>query len=132
MKSVTLADLQADLERNPEDWSLRIRLIEGHILEGNQAAAARLVRESPGDTPLPAELQLRLHTVMTEGAPAIERYYAEQQDVKSPFVRDQRKRILPQPPQQDPEEGEGGRQGAIEAAAHLADDLKKKPSSPLR
>lgn len=129
MKTVTLAKLEADLGRNPEDWSIRLRLIEGHILENNKDAARRLVRESPDDTPLPAELQLRLHTVMTQGAPAVERYYAEQHGGESPFVRRHRKQILPQPPKSDFEErnGQGG-----QATESPAGDLKKKINLPTR
>jgi len=135
MKSVTLPELEAELERNPEDWSIRLRLIEGHILEENKEAARRLVRESPDDTPLPSELQLRLHTVMTQGAPAVERYYAEQHDGASPFLREERTRILPLPPERKQEDiGDG-----VEDMTGVSDDasagpeggdLKKKISVP--
>lgn len=129
MKSVTLAEMEAELGRNPEDWSIRLRLIEGHILEENKDAARRLVRESPDDTPLPPELQHRLHTVMTQGAPAVERYYAEQYGDESPFVCEHRKRILPLPPEKA---SATDHTTAMDAAEPAADDLKKKISSPSR
>jgi len=132
MKSVTLAELENDLAKNPEDWSLRLRLIEGHILEDNKDAARRLVRESPDDTPLPPELQLRLHTVMTQGAPAVERFYAEQHGGESPFLRERRKRILPLPPKKDKADRDEAETAAVESDDTAAGDLKKKMSAPSR
>ncbi len=131
MKSVTLSELEADLGRNPEDWSIRLRLIEGYILEDSKDAARRLVRESPDDTPLPPELQLRLHTVMTQGAPAVERYYAAQHGGESPFLREDPKRILPLPPKKGSEEVNDGAEELTESTHESAtDDLKKKISLP--
>jgi thioredoxin-like negative regulator of GroEL len=61
-----LADLYAELERAPEDWSVRIRLIEAAVTAGDFPEAKRLVRSSPEpDRHLPAELQDRIHSLLT-------------------------------------------------------------------
>jgi thioredoxin-like negative regulator of GroEL len=61
-----LTDLYAELERAPEDWSVRIRLIEAAVTAGDFAEAKRLVRTSPDpDRHLPAELQDRIHSLLT-------------------------------------------------------------------
>ncbi|MCG8599735.1 MAG: tetratricopeptide repeat protein [Verrucomicrobiales bacterium] len=57
--------LYQELERAPEDWSVRLRLIEAAVDSGNDAEAKRLVRESPGSDPLPGELQERIHALLT-------------------------------------------------------------------
>ncbi len=62
-------ELYAELERAPEDWSVRLRLIEAAVAEGNRAEARRLVRTSPDDGYLPAELRVRIHSLLTEGLP---------------------------------------------------------------
>lgn len=53
------------LNRSPEDWSVRIRLIERAVNAGELAEAKRLVRESPDEGPLPAELQQRIFRLLT-------------------------------------------------------------------
>ncbi|NLT71201.1 MAG: hypothetical protein GXX91_10975 [Verrucomicrobiaceae bacterium] len=64
-----LAELYAELERAPEDWSVRIRLIEAAVGSGDLPEAKRLVRTSPErDRPLPAELQERIHSLLTRRA----------------------------------------------------------------
>ena len=64
-----LEELYAELERAPEDWSVRLRLIEAAVVSGDVDEAKRLVRTSPeSDTYLPAELQDRIHALLT-GAP---------------------------------------------------------------
>lgn len=61
-----LESLYAMLERAPEDWSLRLRLIEAAVVAGNLDEARRLVRHSPDeDRFLPAELQDRIHELLT-------------------------------------------------------------------
>jgi|GEM_PF-1609975 Flp pilus assembly protein TadD len=61
-----LADLYSELERAPEDWSVRIRLIEAAVASGSLVEAKRLVRTSPErDSHLPAELQERIHSLLT-------------------------------------------------------------------
>ncbi len=60
-------ELYAELERAPEDWSVRLRLIEAAVAEENLAEARRLVRTSPDDY-LPAELRVRIHALLTGGA----------------------------------------------------------------
>ncbi len=64
-------ELEAALSRAPEDWSVRLRLIEAHVREDDREGARRLVRESPDEAPLPPELQFRLHTLLTQGAAAL-------------------------------------------------------------
>ncbi len=59
-----LWNLYAELERAPEDWSVRLRLIEAAVGEGNLDEARRLVRTSP-DEFLPAELRDRIHALLT-------------------------------------------------------------------
>lgn len=137
MRCVTLAEVGEELERNPEDWSLRLRLIEGYILEADFAEAKRLVRDSPDDVPLPRELQFRLHTVMTGGAAAVERLYAESPELASPFVRDSppgsepEKHIEPLP--SPPKKSEAGRDDTAPAeesttAVSTGERLPEQPS----
>ena len=59
--------LYAELERSPEDWSVRLRLIESAVEFGKMDEAKRLVRESPEKDPLPGELQERIHRILTGG-----------------------------------------------------------------
>lgn len=62
-----LSDLYDELERAPEDWSVRIRLIESAVASGDLSEARRLVRSSPdGDRHLPGELQDRIHRLLTQ------------------------------------------------------------------
>lgn len=64
--SVEAWNLYAELERAPEDWSIRLRLIEAAVADGDLAEARRLVRSSPEeDGYLPAELQNRIHSLLT-------------------------------------------------------------------
>jgi hypothetical protein len=64
-----LWELYAELERAPEDWSVRLRLIGLAVGSGDFPEARRLVRTSPeSDAHLPAELQDRIHALLT-GAP---------------------------------------------------------------
>lgn len=63
-----LEELYAELERSPEDWSVRLRLIEAAVSGGDYAEARRLVKNSPDeDHYLPAELQDRIHGLLTGG-----------------------------------------------------------------
>ncbi len=62
-----LDDLYAELAKAPEDWSVRIRLIEAAARAGDLVEAKRLVRASPDDGRyLPAELQDRIHTLILQ------------------------------------------------------------------
>lgn len=63
----SLSDMEARLARHPEDWSLRIRLIEAAVRRDDMAEARRYVRESPDESPLPPDLQYRLHTMLVHG-----------------------------------------------------------------
>lgn len=65
--------LYAELERSPEDWSVRIRLVEAAMARGDLDEGKRLVRESPGDRALPPELQDRIHSLLSGGASKAER-----------------------------------------------------------
>ncbi len=56
--------LTSELDKAPEDWSIRIRLLESAARDGRLAEAKRLVRESPGKDPLPGELQSRIYELM--------------------------------------------------------------------
>lgn len=63
-------DLYAELNRAPEDWSIRLRLIEAAIRQGNREEAKRLVRSSPDEgQPLPPDLQDRIRLLLTEELP---------------------------------------------------------------
>lgn len=59
------------MRQSPEDWSVRLRLIEERAREDDMDGARALVRESPDEAPLPPELQYRLHTIMTQGKAAL-------------------------------------------------------------
>ena len=61
-------ELYGALERSPEDWSIRLRLIRSAVTAGAIGEAKRLVRESPDEGPLPVELQQQIHSLMLEGA----------------------------------------------------------------
>jgi len=64
--SAELQYLYTELERAPEDWSVRLRLIEAAVAEDDLVEARRLVRSSPDeDRYLPAELQDRIHGLLT-------------------------------------------------------------------
>lgn len=61
-----LSTLYASLEKAPEDWSVRLRLIEMAVARGDLHEAKRLVRSSPDEgRPLPAELRERIHILLT-------------------------------------------------------------------
>lgn len=68
MNAVRPDEWETLLARSPEDWSIRIRLVEMSVRRGDMNAARRFVRESPDDSPLPPELQFRVHTLMVHGA----------------------------------------------------------------
>lgn len=55
------------LEKSPADWSLRILAIEHKIRSGDIFAARQLVREDPSTDPVPPEIQVRLHELLTKG-----------------------------------------------------------------
>ncbi|MCG8598662.1 MAG: hypothetical protein MI807_00780 [Verrucomicrobiales bacterium] len=55
------------LEKSPADWSLRILAIEHKIRSGDIFAARQLVREDPSTDPVPPEIQVRLHKLLTKG-----------------------------------------------------------------
>ncbi|MDF1656061.1 MAG: tetratricopeptide repeat protein [Verrucomicrobiales bacterium] len=61
-------DFYEELERNPEDWSVRLRLIRSAIEAGEVEEAKKLVRESPDEGPLPGELQQQIHQLLVAGA----------------------------------------------------------------
>ncbi len=61
-------ELYEELEKSPEDWSVRLRLIRSAVEAGEVDEAKRLVRESPDEGPLPTELQQQIHSLLVEGA----------------------------------------------------------------
>ncbi|NNE91936.1 MAG: hypothetical protein HKN23_09845 [Verrucomicrobiales bacterium] len=89
------------LDRYPEDWSLRIRLIEENIRNDDRPAAQALVRESPDSSPLPGELQYRLHTLMAKGKEAFDFLPPLEPDLRIEHAVDPDER--PQKAQQQPE-----------------------------
>lgn len=60
-----LEELYDELARAPEDWSIRLRILEVVAAAGEIEEARRLVRHSPdGDRHLPGELQERIHALL--------------------------------------------------------------------
>jgi hypothetical protein len=57
--------LFARLAQSPEDWGVRLALIELALSEGDGSAAKRLVRASPAHVPTPPAIQMRLHALLT-------------------------------------------------------------------
>lgn len=57
--------LFARLAQSPEDWDVRLALIELALSEGDGSAAKRLVRASPAHVPTPPAVQVRLHALLT-------------------------------------------------------------------
>lgn len=77
------ATLYEELSRSPEDWSVRLRLIECAVSEADFEEARRLVRTSPdGDNYLPSELQDRIHALLT-GAPRQESFEMDDESGES-------------------------------------------------
>lgn len=65
--------LFARLAQSPEDWEVRIALIELALREGDLPGAKRLVRASPAEVVTPPAIQIRLHALLTGGVvPAAE------------------------------------------------------------
>jgi hypothetical protein len=60
--------LFARLAQSPEDWDVRLALIELALSEGDPSAAKRLVRASPAHVPTPPAVQVRLHALLTGAA----------------------------------------------------------------
>lgn len=60
--------LFARLMQSPEDWSVRLALIELAVREGDLPGAKRLVRASPSHAATPPTVQVRLHALLTGGA----------------------------------------------------------------
>ena len=66
-------ELCSELEKAPEDWSIRIRLIEAAGEAGDLTEARRLVRSSPDDwRHLQVELQDRIHSILFRMIPPVE------------------------------------------------------------
>ncbi len=76
--------LEELLAHGPEDWSVRITLIEERIRRDNKEGAKKLVRESPDHSPLPYELQYRLHQLMTRGKDVLDPLPEPQEAAASP------------------------------------------------
>ncbi|MEM9282848.1 MAG: hypothetical protein AAGA96_13550 [Verrucomicrobiota bacterium] len=75
-----IEELYEELARSPEDWSVRIRLIQAAAHEGDLKEAKRLVRSSPGNEPLPLELQERVRALMEEAGRNETRARSEAED----------------------------------------------------
>jgi len=56
----------AEIERAPEDWSIRLRLIEAAVEDGLFEEAKRLVRTAPDQGPLPEELRARIFNLLSQ------------------------------------------------------------------
>ena len=84
--------LEALLAKVPGDWSIRITLIEERIRQDDKEGAKQLVRDSPDNSPLPYELQYRLHLLMTRGKseleplPSEKRAVAEKLEATQPLI----------------------------------------------
>ncbi|MEX2581264.1 MAG: tetratricopeptide repeat protein [Verrucomicrobiales bacterium] len=61
----SVKELYSELERAPEDWSVRLRLVEVSVDSGAFEEAKRLVRTAPDEGPLPKELQNRIHELLS-------------------------------------------------------------------
>ncbi len=64
-------DILRRLEKDPENWDLRLKVIENAIRVGDSEEARRLVRESPAEAPTPPDVQVRLHALLTQGVAAL-------------------------------------------------------------
>ena len=64
--------LTSFLYENPQAWPVRMALIEEMVRDGDIARAKALVRESPGDSPMPPEYPMRIHALMTNGVKGLE------------------------------------------------------------
>lgn len=60
-----LREWYSELNRSPEDWSIRLRLIEAAVDDDLFEEAKRLVRTAPDETPLPKELRDRIFELLT-------------------------------------------------------------------
>ena len=56
-----------ELKRSPGDWTIRIEAIEASLRDGDSEGARQLVREDPSPDPVPPEIQVRLHALLTQG-----------------------------------------------------------------
>ncbi len=63
----SLSAILEELKKSPADWTIRIDAIEAALRLGDRELAKQLVREDPSKGPLPAEIQVRLHTFLTQG-----------------------------------------------------------------
>ncbi|MGC6460256.1 MAG: hypothetical protein ACON32_00570, partial [Pirellulaceae bacterium] len=59
------------LEQDPGNWDLRIRVIENAVRGNNMNEARRLVRESPDEIIPEDEIKVRLHALLTGGPAAL-------------------------------------------------------------
>ena len=59
------------LEQDPGNWDLRIRVIEDAVRGNDMDEARRLVRESPDDIIPEDEIKVRLHALLTGGPAAL-------------------------------------------------------------
>ncbi len=145
--------LRKQLQHHPEDWNLRIALIEHLVNQGEVAAAKRLVRESPDDVSPPVDIQRRLRHMLrqrpekernSEHVPSSDQsspihssaYRAVMEEISLPNTT---RRSRPPAPQENPDvpsrseasEFAGGFAALVEeSATKLARPSSSKPSSP--
>ena len=113
-----------ELEKSPGDWSLRILAIEHKIQTGDIFAARQLVREDPSTDPVPADIQVKLHELLTKGASAAPAAQApEAEETPVPLESEQTPvPVEPEPPRQE---------GLAEKPTQSFFELQEKPSGGL-
>lgn len=113
-----------ELEKSPGDWSLRILAIERKIQTGDIFAARQLVREDPSIDPVPADIQVKLHELLTKGASAAPATQApEAEETPVPVESEQTPvPVEPEPPRQE---------GLAEKPTQSFSELQEKPSGGL-
>ncbi len=113
-----------ELEKSPGDWSLRILAIERKIQTGDIFAARQLVREDPSTDPVPADIQVKLHELLTKGASAAPAAQApEAEETPVPLESEQTPvPVEPEPPRQE---------GLAEKPTQSFSELQEKPSGGL-
>ncbi len=60
-----LREWYGELKKSPEDWSIRLRLIEAAVEDEMFEEAKRLVRMAPDESPLPEELRARIFELLS-------------------------------------------------------------------
>ncbi|MEN8715022.1 MAG: hypothetical protein ABF384_08950, partial [Verrucomicrobiales bacterium] len=113
-----------ELEKSPGDWNLRILAIEHKVQTGDIFAARQLVREDPSTDPVPADIQVKLHELLTKGASAAPATQApEAEETPVPVESEQTPvPVEPEPPRQEE---------LVEKPTQSFSELQEKPSGGL-